>query len=1210
MEFHLSRPARERYHFDQDLLKDEGDLRAPDPQAIHTLVARMNEQLGPQGRGAKPGHLFALVLIQYILHRVMTIYRKRVMPDVFEQAEGWLEQRLSENQVQGTVRRFAEHFAPLPVFKHATDLESFLRARLQDQPCRHVMLERMLLVFLANVNPAAMTIRDLYDDREFPARDDYLKHIWLMESFFAVQPKYGPGGMSLFDLLTAPAKASPNSLLGQLEFIRTAWAEILGEDFLRVLLLAEDLVREDDRMPWKPAFGQGPDLEYLKLLASRAMFAGGYAEPERFSPDMDWMPRAIVLAKSVYVWLDQLSKEYGRPIRNLNDVPDDALDKLARWGFTGLWLIGLWERSPASRTIKHLRGNLDAVASAYSIFDYRINEDLGGESAMQHLKERANARGIRLASDLVPNHMGIDSRWVREHPDWFVQLDYPPYSAYRFDGPDLSGDSGIDIRIEDGYWSQTDASVVFRRTDKHSGHTRFIYHGNDGTSMPWNDTAQLNFMIPEVRESMIRLILHVAKTFPIIRFDAAMTLTKKHYQRLWFPEPGTGGAIPSRALYGLTREEFDRQMPVEFWREVVDRVAAEAPDTLLIAEAFWLLEGYFVRTLGMHRVYNSAFMNMLKLEENSKYRTVIKNILEFDPRILQRFVNFMNNPDEETAVAQFGKGDKYFGVCLMMVTMPGLPMFGHGQIEGLTEKYGHEYQRAYYDERPDDDLVHRHEREIFPVLRQRHLFSGAEHFVLYDVYRENGEVDENVFAFSNGYGDARALVVFHNRFAETAGWIHTSAAFSVPDGEKRRLIRKTLAEGLGIRRDHELFYVLKDRITGLEYLRQGSDLAERGLFVSLHAYQYQIFTEFREVHDDGEGRWSKLAEALGGRGVPSVDREFKRVYLAPLITAFESFVTAQRIRDLLEEISTAPFVEADRETERSETPPHREDLNTEEKKIPTRTEIPPFVVPASGEEADSAKRAQGFAESARAFLEQALQFGGGKRDIAIVIPELERMTSAVLHVDEPSHSAGFDRTRPHRDARDHWVRCVPGRRSTDERFWRIIAGWLSVWCAGRLFDDDAADGIAARRMDDWLISETLARVFCELGSQEPDVWRDIDAVRICLAHGRIAQTFSAPRRFAAVAAMLSDPAVQRFIGCHPYQNVVWFHRESLTELLRLLFITGVLDAASDDTLTKAERARYVADAAIAFHQIEDLSVVAEFQLERFRLLLGYAAKKS
>jgi hypothetical protein len=79
--------------------------------------------------------------------------------------------------------------------------------------------------------------------------------------------------------------------------------------------------------------------------------------------------------------------------------------------------------------------------------------------------------------------------------------------------------------------------------------------------------------------------------------------------------------VPSRGRYGaLTDEDFERAMPVEFWREVVDRVAAEVPDTLLLAEAFWMLEGYFVRTLGMHRVYNSAFMHMMRDEDNAAYR--------------------------------------------------------------------------------------------------------------------------------------------------------------------------------------------------------------------------------------------------------------------------------------------------------------------------------------------------------------------------------------------------------------------------------------------------------------------------------------------------------------------------------------------------------------------------------------------------------------
>ncbi len=234
---------------------------------------------------------------------------------------------------------------------------------------------------------------------------------------------------------------------------------------------------------------------------------------------------------------------------------------------------------------------------------------LGGDEAYQRLRERAWQRGIRLASDMVPNHMGIDSDWVLQHPDWFLSLPYSPFPSYSFNGKDLSPDEHVGIYIEDHYYDRTDAAVVFKRVDRWSGDTRYIFHGNDGTSMPWNDTAQLNYLREDVREAVIQTILHVARKFPIIRFDAAMTLAKKHYQRLWFPSPGTGGAIPSRSDHSMTKAQFDEVFPVEFWREVVERVASEVPDTLLLAEAFWLMEGYFVRTLGMHRVYNSAFMN-------------------------------------------------------------------------------------------------------------------------------------------------------------------------------------------------------------------------------------------------------------------------------------------------------------------------------------------------------------------------------------------------------------------------------------------------------------------------------------------------------------------------------------------------------------------------------------------------------------------------
>jgi hypothetical protein len=108
---------------------------------------------------------------------------------------------------------------------------------------------------------------------------------------------------------------------------------------------------------------------------------------------------------------------------------------------------------------------------------------------------------------------------------------------------------------------------------------------------------------------------------------------------------------------------------------------------------------------------------------------------------MKRYVNFMSNPDERTAVDQFGTGDKCFGVAALMATLPGLPMFGHGQIEGYTEKYGMEYYRPRYDETPNRWLVERHEREIAPLLKRRWLFAESTNFLLYDFFLDSGTVD-------------------------------------------------------------------------------------------------------------------------------------------------------------------------------------------------------------------------------------------------------------------------------------------------------------------------------------------------------------------------------------------------------------------------------------------------------------------------------------
>jgi len=523
--------------------------------------------------------LYALGLIDEVLRLILRQYDMQ-RTGLMVRASSFLDESLGAGPVHFTQLTFVREFPTPSVYKGQLTPEEYLKPA-SDKNGRVISLEELFLLHLHNTNPAALPLEKLFDDTPLEPTA-YEKLVAELGKFLDEETKADPstGGESLLDLLTAPARISPHSLAGQLEYLVTRWGELLGEDFVNRLLRGLDFIKESIMRFGTGGFGgEAPVLEFHGEVAS--------PEYERFSEDKDWMPRAILLAKNTYVWLEQLSRKYGRWIRYLSDIPDEELDILAQRGFTGLWLIGLWERSRASQRIKQRMGDHDAVASAYSLYSYDIAEDLGGWVSLENLRWRAWQRGIRLSADMVPNHMGIDSKWLIEHPDWFLSLPQPPYPNYQFQSEDLCDDERVGVYLEDHYYSHSDAAVVFKRYDHWSGDTRYIYHGNDGTSMPWNDTAQLDYSKTEVREAVIQTILHVARNFPIIRFDAAMTLAKKHIQRLWFPEPGAGGAIPSRSEHGMPTSEFEAKIPEEFWREVVDRVAAEVPDTLLLAEAFW-----------------------------------------------------------------------------------------------------------------------------------------------------------------------------------------------------------------------------------------------------------------------------------------------------------------------------------------------------------------------------------------------------------------------------------------------------------------------------------------------------------------------------------------------------------------------------------------------------------------------------------------------
>ena len=408
MEFHIARGARERYQFAESLFSSTGNVVFANMAAARELAHRMNlvrnVEMHPE-RAVHAGALYAMGLIDEASHVLMARYREEFDPEVMTSALDWFSTQVGADALDSLLLTFVEQFPGITVMRGLETPQEWLAGDSDGMPHRAAALEELLLLWTANRNEAFRPFEELFEDKTLAEKTVYRKVTEQLPEYFATRPLIpveGAQSLNLLDLLQAPAVGFPASLSEQLALIRRLWRPLLGESVERLIEIAGEILHEEELAIWmqfNPPAVQAraaaqaaaerrreSGMQQWAALESTAevpVFAinDPAQEYEKFSPDTAWMPNTVLIAKSTYVWLAQLSKQYGRTIRRLDEIPDEELATLARRGLNSLWLIGVWERSRASKTIKQLCGNSDAVASAYSLFDYTIAEDLGGEGA-------------------------------------------------------------------------------------------------------------------------------------------------------------------------------------------------------------------------------------------------------------------------------------------------------------------------------------------------------------------------------------------------------------------------------------------------------------------------------------------------------------------------------------------------------------------------------------------------------------------------------------------------------------------------------------------------------------------------------------------------------------------------------------------------------------------------------------------------------------
>src|SRR4030043_1260955 len=247
-EFHISRKARDFYRFDAHLFSLNGNVIFADLHTVRTFAQTINEKKDPlfPEKSVSAGDLNAMGLIDEILHFIVALYREQKHPDIMAEGLEWLEKKTGKVHVDQCLTAFMMEFPPLPLYRNEVDAETYFSGQTEGVPNRQILLEEMLMLWLANKNPACSAFDELFDDDELEKHTAYNEIMLSLEDFFDVKSPFGPDNQNLIQMLRSPAVAVPHSLPGQLEYILERWAHLLGK-LLFKLMRGLDVIREEKK---------------------------------------------------------------------------------------------------------------------------------------------------------------------------------------------------------------------------------------------------------------------------------------------------------------------------------------------------------------------------------------------------------------------------------------------------------------------------------------------------------------------------------------------------------------------------------------------------------------------------------------------------------------------------------------------------------------------------------------------------------------------------------------------------------------------------------------------------------------------------------------------------------------------------------------------------------------------------------------------------
>ncbi|MGX7678477.1 alpha-amylase [Jatrophihabitans sp. DSM 45814] len=482
-----------------------------------------------------------------------------------------------------------------------------------------------------------------------------------------------------------------------------------------------------------------------------------------------WPQRPVIYEVNTAVWLDELSRRAGRTL-TLADVSADDWAAVTPEGVNAVWLMGVWERSPAGLALatandelmKSFRDALpdlkpeDVLGSPYCVHRYVVDAAFGGPDGLSTARESLAARGARLVLDYVPNHVAPDHPWTLARPEAFVQ-----------GGPqDLDRDPAGWIAVGD----------------------HVLAHGRDPYFPPWPDVVQLNAFASAMRAATSETLNTIADQCDGIRCDMAMLMINHVFARTW----GSVGPEPAE----------------EFWPTIIADLRIRHPETVLIAEAYWDLESE-LQQHGFDFCYDKRLYDRVLDGDASGVQQHLSADLSYQSRLLR----FLENHDEPRVASRVPL-DAERAAAVAVATLPGATLWHEGQFEGRRVR-----PPVFLSRRPDEpidnDLADWYRRLLITVA-DRNVRSGDWLLLTATGWPDNQSC-RNLLAWCWGSDDARHVIVVN-----------------LSDQPSQGRVRLPWPDLPGT--SHRLTDLLRDA----EFDRDGSELADPGLYVALEPWQSHL----------------------------------------------------------------------------------------------------------------------------------------------------------------------------------------------------------------------------------------------------------------------------------------------------------------------------------------------------------------------------------